>query len=243
MSKQEDKGKRLFHDIKCIWMESNNVGYKLCDRGFDCENCSFDKAIRNAAQPASKAEPARSNDVIQRIIDHIGSEELNSNYTYLQNHLVLKNLFNHTFYLGLSPLAMHLLDQYSSVEYCVGPGNVSQGDRIIEIKGDWGSVDITSPMSFTCLGKINTEEKEDSLVRWFSLIKASEEEMNANTLPVSDYHRDIVKVTKKITQIQLNYPDVGYTMMDGGIKLQFLYQIIGTDNYLNILNSLFNKSK
>lgn len=241
MPKQDDKGNRLYHDIKCIWMESNNVGYKLCDRNFDCENCSFDKAIRNAAHHVSKAEPARSNDVIQRIVDHIGSEELNSNYTYLQNHLVVKNLFNHTYYLGMSPLAMHLLDQCNSVEYCGSSGSVAKGEKIIVIKGEWGTTDITAPMNFTCLGKINNDEKDNSLVRWFSLIKTTDEELSGNALPVSDYHRDIVKVTKEITQIQLNYPEVGYTMMDGGEKLQFLYQIIGRDNYLNILNSLFHK--
>ncbi|MDY0082451.1 MAG: hypothetical protein RBR74_04655, partial [Ignavibacteriaceae bacterium] len=33
--------------LKCIWMTSGVIDYKLCDNNFDCENCPFDKVIRN----------------------------------------------------------------------------------------------------------------------------------------------------------------------------------------------------
>ena len=35
------------NDLKCIWMTSQQVAYKLCDKEFDCENCEFDKIFRN----------------------------------------------------------------------------------------------------------------------------------------------------------------------------------------------------
>lgn len=30
---------------KCVWMDAGVVDYKLCDRDYDCEHCSFDEAF------------------------------------------------------------------------------------------------------------------------------------------------------------------------------------------------------
>ncbi|MGE5457813.1 MAG: hypothetical protein ACM3RX_05620 [Methanococcaceae archaeon] len=238
MSKINDN--RLYSDMKCIWMESY-VEYKLCDRQFDCENCMFDKAVRNMISPAEKQQKVKRNDIIQQIIDNIGNEELNVNYTYLNNHLMVKNLFENTYYLGFSSLALNLLDNCNSVEYCDKGAAIAKGSKIIEINGDWGKVSVTAPMNFTCLGKIPNEEKKNAPLKWFSLINTTKEELAANSLQISDYHRDIITVTKEITQIQLKYPQVGLTMMDGGTNLEYLFQILGKDNYLDLLNSLFSK--
>ena len=34
---------------RCVWMEAGVVGYKLCDREFDCDHCPFDAALRGEA--------------------------------------------------------------------------------------------------------------------------------------------------------------------------------------------------
>lgn len=39
----------------CVWMSAGLVAYKLCDRGFECESCPFDQAMRGALPPG----PAR----------------------------------------------------------------------------------------------------------------------------------------------------------------------------------------
>lgn len=35
----------------CVWMEAGILAYRLCDRGFDCENCPLDAALRGDATP------------------------------------------------------------------------------------------------------------------------------------------------------------------------------------------------
>jgi hypothetical protein len=30
---------------QCVWMQAEVVGYKLCDREFDCDRCPFDAAL------------------------------------------------------------------------------------------------------------------------------------------------------------------------------------------------------
>ena len=36
--------------LKCIWMMSGTVTFKLCDRDYDCENCAFDRAWLDAKE-------------------------------------------------------------------------------------------------------------------------------------------------------------------------------------------------
>lgn len=35
----------------CLWMSAGLVSYKLCDRGFDCDRCPFDAALRGETLP------------------------------------------------------------------------------------------------------------------------------------------------------------------------------------------------
>ncbi len=38
--------------LKCVWMLAGVVDYKLCDHNYECEQCAFDRAIRErAAEP------------------------------------------------------------------------------------------------------------------------------------------------------------------------------------------------
>ncbi len=47
----------------CIWVDAGLLRYKLCDLGFDCENCAFDQVMRQRAEPSSKPSEARAIDV------------------------------------------------------------------------------------------------------------------------------------------------------------------------------------
>ena len=42
----------------CIWMSAGLIRYRLCDRGFDCEHCPLDAALRGDATAAPAPEPA-----------------------------------------------------------------------------------------------------------------------------------------------------------------------------------------
>lgn len=35
--------------LKCLWMTAGVVDYKLCEQEYDCEHCSFDRALRGLA--------------------------------------------------------------------------------------------------------------------------------------------------------------------------------------------------
>lgn len=38
----------------CVWMDAGVLGYRLCDRGFDCEHCPLDAALRGACPSTAR---------------------------------------------------------------------------------------------------------------------------------------------------------------------------------------------
>lgn len=45
----------------CVWMSAGLISYRLCERGFDCDNCPLDAALRGGL-----AEPARPSPSLNR---------------------------------------------------------------------------------------------------------------------------------------------------------------------------------
>jgi hypothetical protein len=41
-----DERRTAASPTQCVWMQAGVVGYKLCDREFDCDRCPFDAALR-----------------------------------------------------------------------------------------------------------------------------------------------------------------------------------------------------
>jgi hypothetical protein len=155
---------------------------------------------------------------------------------------MVKNLFANTYYIGFSPLANYLLDNCNSIEHYSYEEKVTKEQLLIKLNGDWGSIDITSPICFTFLGRISNQEILQNSEKWFGLIESSKEEIVSASISGENYMKDILGVTRELTQVRLHYSNVGITMMDGGIEVSFLYQIIGKEKYVDILNKLFNKS-
>ena len=237
---------RTYEDLKCIWMSGNVVDYKLCDMNFDCDNCNFHRAMKNSShQQMTNADvnDTRVEKIIQKLINDLGKEELKNDCIYLNNHLMVKNLFANTYYLGFSPLANYLLDDTISIEHYYNEEKVFKGKPLIKIKGEWGDIDITSPVNFTFLGKITNKEVMENSDKWFGLIESTYEEFMSATITGENYMKDILSVTREFTKVRHDYPDVGITMMDGGTDVNFLYQIIGKEKYMEILKKLFEKSQ
>lgn len=46
--KRQDSYIFKIEDDFCVWMKARVVNFKLCDHRYDCLNCSFDRAMREA---------------------------------------------------------------------------------------------------------------------------------------------------------------------------------------------------
>jgi hypothetical protein len=244
MADNINKGENL--STKCIWMDAEIIKYKLCDRKFDCENCLFDKVMRNdnfeSIRFHYEHSPLRENDLLEKKISAIKEARIPKGNIYLRNNIMVKKLLGKTYYLGLTPLAYNLLENAAGFNYCRDNILVKTGDPLVQFIGDWGSIKIPSPLNFYCLGRLKHELNDISSKEWFSLIELEPEIIQSEQISEEQYLSNCSAVETIFNRFKSDFPDIGTTLNDGGEKLRYLYQVIGAKRYYTVMEKLFNHS-
>lgn len=223
--------------LKCIWMTSGVIDYKLCDNNFDCENCPFDKVIRNLSDEKDTKMDGIVN-AVNTILNKLHSIKYETNIIYLKNNLIAKEICANTFYLGINPVWGSFLDNVNSVTIGECRKNISVGQQIIQINGDWGSVSITSPINFIIYNEVGDLTDEPLKSQWFSIMGANHSEVLGAKLNQEQWNNMHSKAIRVMEDIKTKVPVVGETMMDGGTQIRFLHQLIGRKKYIDILSLL-----
>ena len=223
--------------LKCIWMASNVVEYKLCDNQFDCENCQFDKMIRNLSNEKETQLPSTIN-VPNMILDKLRSIKYNDKIIYLKNDLIAREICPNTFYLGINPILISFLDTVSSMLVYETPKNIVTGQQVIQIFGTWGTISLSAPMNFLIYDKFGDPTNNTLNSQWFAIIGVVHQEISSSRLYQEEWDKMHERAISIIEDIKSHIPTVGETMMDGGAQNKFLYQLVGEKRYLNILDTL-----
>ncbi len=233
-----------YDSMKCIWMSSNTVEYKLCDKNFDCDNCVFDKIMRNISPGASDAGSAGSDDsgknIVQRKIDMLKSINYSPGYYYLNNSIVLKKLFDKTYYLGLDKSVYLFLDNLNEYEFQSTGSGIKKGKTLLKLWGEWGEADVLSPVSFLIVDKLKHNIDDFRVNSWLSLVDADPDEIEQCRLSEDEYMSKVESLSLKLQEFENEYSFLGDRMNDGGIRVKFLYQVTGAKKYKKFLNSLFS---
>lgn len=230
-----------FNNLQCIWMKSNFIQYKLCDKNFNCENCLFDKVMQNAKVNAEDLES--DNKAIVNVIDDKLEQLSKITYTdgqkYLRNNIVLKNLFGNTYYMGLSPLAKIMLDEAAGFNYCKDGQPIQEHSPIMQFFADWGSIKVHSPLNFYCLGRLKQEIKSNNADEWFLLMEAYPQELENAFISREDFVINVKEVEKILLNAKSEFAHLGTTLNDGGQLISNLNKVLGKDIYYNILEHIF----
>ena len=232
-----------YENMKCVWMSSGVVEYKLCDKDFDCENCPFDKVIRNLSDRSIQNDQSYTsdinNDLIYLIIKNIESEKFENYLITLNNHLILKNFFPNRYYIGIDPLMRYLFDETTSILFCTDRKTVKRGTSIFRISGEWGDLNVISPVDFILLEKINNNDNKHDIKQWLGIIETSEDKIDKCRVSESDFrgHKDFI--VNYLSNYVKGFKIAGQTMHDGGRPVKFLHQRIGRESYIQLLYSLF----
>ncbi len=242
-----EKGKfnnRKFQELKCIWMTSGLVDYKLCDMSFECEDCQFDKVMRNAPSARRNSqlhiEKEKEKNAIDSAIEHLTKDNFEDGIIYLKNSIMLKHLFDNTYYLGINSVALSFMDNINSIQ------NFEQGNYILKDKaifrftGDWGSVTIPSPMNFFLLDMLSMSPPQLIANKWFAIVSVSPQDVTTSKITQYDWKKEQANSIRLLSDYKTRFPNVGATMMDGGERIKYLYQVMGKVEYLKILKRLFN---
>jgi hypothetical protein len=226
-----------YEKLKCIWMASQVIEYKLCDHQFDCENCLFDKVMRNLLHEKETESTGKTN-VANIISNKLRSIKYDNKIIYLKNNLVAKEICHNTFYLGINPILICFLDTVSSIMVSEYGKNIFTGQQIIQIIGAWGAFSLFAPMNFLIHDKIGDPTDNTLKSQWFAIIGGVQQEISSGQLYQEEWNKMHERAISTIEEIKLHVPKVGETMLDGGTQIKFLHQLVGNKRYINILNSL-----
>lgn len=223
--------------MKCIWMASGIIEYKLCNNQFDCENCQFDKMIRNLSNEKETQLPSAVN-VPNMILCQLRRIKYNDKIIYLKNDLIAREICPNTFYLGINPILISFLDTVSSMIVYETGKNIVTGQQVIQIFGTWGTISLSAPMNFLIYDKFGDPTNNPLNTQWFAIIGVVDQDISSGRIYQEEWDKMHDRAINIIEDIKSQVPKVGDTMMDGGTKIKFLHQLVGKKRYINILNSL-----
>lgn len=229
--------KNSYEKLKCIWMASQVIEYKLCDNNFDCENCLFDKAMKNFMNRAEDKYSV-SLGVVGDITRKLTEIEYDDKILYLENNLIAKNICNDTFYFGLNPILECFLDSGSSVNVNVKSQIINKEEKIIDILGNWGSVCISSPADFIIYDRFPIEKNDLLKPKWQAIIGDVNGQISNRKSSRREWENSYKKAICMLEDIRHNEPAIGETMKDGGMMIKFLHQLIGNKKYVELLRLL-----
>jgi len=234
-----------YDKLKCIWMASDIVRYKLCDKGFNCQGCLFDKAMRNILTESDFIESALSHqdsdyNLLDEKIKNLEKITFNGSLFYLKSGFVLNRIGDNTYFLGFNSVIMQLLDGEMKASIGEDYKMLCEGDDFFELTGGWGSVLVKAPFDLFYIDRLTLFNKFPEHNYWFAIVGVTQGEIVKNTMPVSLLEEQKENVVTVLKNLREKYNLIGKSMYDGGEKINRLYQIIGTDDYLSILNNFFS---
>ncbi|MBX3007101.1 MAG: hypothetical protein KF816_03635 [Melioribacteraceae bacterium] len=237
MNSENDFRNNDYERLKCIWMASQVIEYKLCDHQFDCENCPFDQVMRNYLNKKEPVELSTTN-VVNIISERLQKIKYDDKITYLDNNFIAKEICQNTYYLGINPILHYYLDAVSSTTIQECGKNISIGQHLIQFSGRWGSINLYAPMNLIIYDKLGDPSDHNSKSQWFAIIGDINKEISDCRITQEEWNSKYQKAIEIIEETKSQLPKVGSTMFDGGTQLNYLYQIVGTERYLEILHSL-----
>jgi len=230
-------------ELNCIWMTSELVKYKLCDKEFDCENCEFDKVFRNLSiKMNDKNNPGTKNkDLVERLIKRIENENYDDKVLYLKNQLIMKNLFGNAYYLGINPVVHYLLDDFSYIHE-FNSNEIKRDQIIFTLEGKWGIKQFISPINFMIIEKLNLSQFK--LNQWYAVILFNEADIENFRISQEEWNKEkntTLSILKDYIQNDSNGEVYTIKGIEGAGKTSLAYELFS--NYNNVVLLGNNRSK
>ncbi len=138
---------KLFHVIppeesKCVWMTAGILSYQLCDRGFECEECSLDIALR---QRFTQNEHPVSRD--RRVTQSVPSEETRRGILFGRKHLWIKRVGENKVRLGIEPGMASVIVSPMAIVLPAAGARIERGKACFWIVLGGGTLPMISPVT------------------------------------------------------------------------------------------------
>lgn len=237
MNNKEEYQDNRFFNLKCIWMASRTVEYKLCDREFNCDDCQFDREVRNSDFNNEKTD-INQRSIVDSLSDKLQNIKYDEKVIYLKNSLMIKQIFGNTFYLGLNPILQPFLEGVKFIKECELGKYILKGSPVLQFRGEWGEITLSSPMNFLMYDIMNNRSCDMLKNKWFAIVGIIQAEVSIGIITKKDWDETLYKSFEFVETIKTAPAAVGATMQDGGRQIRYLYELIGVSKFRELLNTI-----
>jgi len=139
--------------LPCVWMTAGLVAYKLCERGFDCDNCPLDRALRGVSDPGCDVAIGTQGSLWEFRLDR----------KYHRSHLWLQPMDRDRVRCGIDVFAAHLLTRVTSVVFPTVDSRLDCGRPACWVTDDGTPIPLQAPVAGAVLG-VNAKVKHDPVL-------------------------------------------------------------------------------
>ncbi len=229
----------------CIWMTAGILTYKLCDRGFDCERCPLDAALRRETSQESILQPLCPPQLARTFPD---------DRMYSSGHLWVQTMGepgSPYLRVGIDAFAAVVLGSCRSVSCQPDGCRLKAGDVLATIDMGLGSLTLGAPVPGNAVEQNPLLWHDPTLMvsqpytsGWIAHLVA-ESAVDLDHLMPHHVARDRaladLRQLRRQVAMQLLTEDGGWaTAADGGEPVCDLRALLGGVNYLELLTELIH---
>ena len=242
------------NDLKCVWMTSGIISYKLCSRSFFCDDCAFDRVMHNEAISIEHGQHMDEPLASETAVTGSSTNHLDGSLFYHKNHCWVKVVGPDEVVIGINGILAKLM---YGIKTIVLPkiGDFVNRDLIFaHILQDKHIVPLIMPVNGT-ITAVNTDlERHPELLQkefcekgWLVTIKSDNLEKDLRTLSFGSkalkwYRAKDRSISDAIhaayAVYNVNRENIGPTMHDGGEFVRNISEILTPEQYSKILDEL-----
>ena len=242
---------------ECVWMVGGVVGYKLCDRQFDCEHCPFDLAIRDGGH-ALLEQPYESSTrgllppphAGTGEVRHVGECDLAGSVFYHPGHVWARVEDEGRVRVGLDDFGQRIVGRVYAVAL-PGPGAEAQeGAACWGVCHQAGETALLSPVP-GIIRQINPKLVEQpSMINrdpygdgWAFIVEPASLDYSLKALYYGDSATRWLESSLDSLRLEVealagaSSPDIGATLPDGGLAVKDLHLLLGPAQLQKLIDS------
>ena len=236
--------------LKCVWMTSGIISYKLCSLNHLCEECMFDRVMRN--ESAAMIRRPEVDAALEADLASIDSSipHLDGSLFYHRNHCWVKVINPDEVIIGINDILARLIYGIKAVVLPKAGESVSTGQFFAHIIQEKHIVQLIMPISGVFTSVNHALEKTPELLQkdflengWLVSMKPENLENDLKTLAFGsraiEWHRSKNRSVSEAIHAaySVGRVDIGPTMLDGG-EFVLNADLFTPDQYYKILGVL-----
>jgi glycine cleavage system H lipoate-binding protein len=250
-------------ELRCVWMDAGVTEFKLCDKEFSCESCTFNMNViqqkKEKVVPLVQVETQTAtygrtmtadlffNSLLKKRLDNLRNVPIPQDRIYNRGHFWFQNNATGNFRVGINHILANFFQPILSIVISKAPANIHRHDPFCWIILPGGAITLRSPIDATITRFNPALQQMPNLLSaapftdgWIMEITTKSKGLSSFA-SLTDSQRLAKQTLHTIEHIfkqtfQRLQPTAGTTLFDGGISLSSIESILGPTVYREVVN-------